>query len=143
VCSERTALQEAQLKFPDLKRTTPDLELHLIGPLQTNKARDAVALFDVIHTLDRESLAQALVRDATGRGGAPASTFRSTPARKSRSQVWHRATHLPLSSAASREWSLEIHGLMCIPLPKTCPRRTSPCFQALPVQPAFGNSAWA
>src|SRR6478609_2451948 len=46
-------VQEAQAKFPALKSEYPDLELHLIGPLQTNKARDAVALFDVIQSVDR------------------------------------------------------------------------------------------
>ncbi|MBV9990148.1 MAG: YggS family pyridoxal phosphate-dependent enzyme [Alphaproteobacteria bacterium] len=53
-------VQEAQGKWPALKCEFPDTELHLIGPLQTNKVRDAVALFDVIHTLDRPKLADAL-----------------------------------------------------------------------------------
>lgn len=53
-------VQEAQGKWPALKARYPDIELHLIGPLQTNKARDAVALFDVIHTVDRPRIAQAL-----------------------------------------------------------------------------------
>ncbi len=52
-------VQEAQGKWPALKADFPDVELHLIGPLQTNKLRDAVALFDVIHTLDRPKLADA------------------------------------------------------------------------------------
>lgn len=62
-------VQEAQGKWPDLKRQWPDVELHLIGQLQSNKAQAAVELFDVIHALDRPSLAQALARamDATGR----------------------------------------------------------------------------
>lgn len=53
-------VQEAQAKWPDLREKYPDVELHLIGPLQSNKTRDAVALFDVIETLDREKLAKAL-----------------------------------------------------------------------------------
>jgi PLP dependent protein len=53
-------VQEAEEKFPALKQFHPDLILHLIGPLQTNKAKDAVALFDVIHTLDRPKLAEKL-----------------------------------------------------------------------------------
>jgi len=56
-------VQEAQAKWPGLRARWPDAELHLIGPLQTNKARDAVALFDVIETVDRESLAAALARE--------------------------------------------------------------------------------
>jgi hypothetical protein len=53
-------VQEAQAKWPDLKLRHPDIELHLIGPLQTNKVREAVALFDVIQSLDRPRLAEAL-----------------------------------------------------------------------------------
>jgi len=62
-------VQEAQGKFPALKRDYPDLELHLIGPLQTNKVKEAAALFDCIQTLDRSKLARALAaeRDKSGR----------------------------------------------------------------------------
>ena len=56
-------VQEAQAKFPALKRAFPDLTLHLIGPLQSNKAADAIALFDWIHSLDREKLARALAQE--------------------------------------------------------------------------------
>jgi uncharacterized pyridoxal phosphate-containing UPF0001 family protein len=51
-------VQEAQAKWPALKAEFPDVELHLIGPLQTNKVKEAVALFDAIHTLDRPKLAE-------------------------------------------------------------------------------------
>ena len=53
-------VQEAQAKYPALREALPDLALHLIGPLQTNKVRDAVALCDVIETVDRPRLAEAL-----------------------------------------------------------------------------------
>ncbi len=56
-------VQEASGKWPGLKSRYPDIELHLIGPLQTNKARDAVALFDVIETVDRDRIAVALKRE--------------------------------------------------------------------------------
>ena len=56
-------VQEAQAKWPDLKTNCPDLELHLIGPLQSNKAAEAVALFDVIETVDREKIARALAAE--------------------------------------------------------------------------------
>ncbi|ABR62021.1 YggS family pyridoxal phosphate-dependent enzyme [Sinorhizobium medicae] len=56
-------VQEAQSKWPALKGRTPDIELHLIGPLQSNKAADAVALFDVIETVDREKIARALAAE--------------------------------------------------------------------------------
>lgn len=53
-------VQESQKKWPDLKQKYPDTRLHLIGPLQSNKAADAVELFDVIHTVDREKIAKSL-----------------------------------------------------------------------------------
>jgi len=53
-------VQEAMLKWPGLREEYPDVELHLIGPLQSNKAREAVATFDVIHTVDRPKIAKAL-----------------------------------------------------------------------------------
>ena len=56
-------VQEAQSKWPDLKARFPDIELHLIGPLQSNKAREAVALFDVIETVDRDKIAAELARE--------------------------------------------------------------------------------
>ncbi|MGB8182711.1 MAG: alanine racemase, partial [Stellaceae bacterium] len=65
-------VQEAQAKFSALKARYPDLRLHLVGPLQTNKVRDAVRLFDVIHTLDRPRLAEALARAMEQEGRRPA-----------------------------------------------------------------------
>ena len=56
-------VQEAQAKYPELRAAFPDLKLHLIGPLQTNKVREAVALFDMIETVDRPRLAIALARE--------------------------------------------------------------------------------
>ncbi|MBM3628062.1 MAG: YggS family pyridoxal phosphate-dependent enzyme, partial [Alphaproteobacteria bacterium] len=61
-------VQEAAAKFPQLKARYPDLELHLIGPLQTNKAREAVALFDVIESVDREKLARELAKEMARAG---------------------------------------------------------------------------
>lgn len=55
-------VQEAQEKWPELKADTPDMTLHLVGQLQSNKAEEAVALFDVIHSVDRTSLISALVK---------------------------------------------------------------------------------
>ena len=66
-------MQEAQGKFPPLKQEFPDLELHLIGPLQTNKVKEAVALFDAIQTLDRTKLADALAAERDKSGKCPKS----------------------------------------------------------------------
>jgi PLP dependent protein len=64
-------VQEAQAKYPALREEFPDLALHLIGPLQTNKVRDALAAFDVIETVDRPRLAQALAREMDHSGRRP------------------------------------------------------------------------
>ena len=65
-------VQEAKAKWPALRERYAGVELHLIGPLQSNKAKEAVALFDVIHTLDRPSLARGSGEgDRAGRAGAP------------------------------------------------------------------------
>lgn len=64
-------VQEAQAKWPTLKADTPDLRLHLVGQLQSNKAGDAVALFDAIHSLDRPSLADALAKAVAAQGRTP------------------------------------------------------------------------
>lgn len=61
-------VQEAERKWPALKTEFPDLELHLIGPLQSNKAADAVALFDAIHTIDREKIAAAIAAEMKKQG---------------------------------------------------------------------------
>ena len=61
-------VQESQGKWPALKNEYPDTELHLIGPLQSNKAADAVALFDVIHTVDRQKIARALATEMKKQG---------------------------------------------------------------------------
>ncbi|MEO3387285.1 YggS family pyridoxal phosphate-dependent enzyme [Mesorhizobium sp. CAU 1741] len=64
-------VQEAQGKWPALREDFPDLELHLIGPLQSNKAKEAVALFDVIETVDREKIAAELAKEIKKQGKAP------------------------------------------------------------------------
>ena len=61
-------VQEAETKYPALREAFPDLALHLIGPLQTNKVRDAVALFDVIESLDRLRLAETLAARSSAAG---------------------------------------------------------------------------
>ena len=64
-------VQEAKAKWPALRERTGDIELHLIGSLQSNKAKDAVALFDAIHSLDRASLAEALAKEIEKQGRHP------------------------------------------------------------------------
>jgi pyridoxal phosphate enzyme (YggS family) len=64
-------VQEAQTKYPEIRGNHPQLRLHLIGPLQTNKAKDAVALFDAIETVDREKLARAIAAETVRQQRSP------------------------------------------------------------------------
>ena len=108
-------VQEAEGKFPDLKAAWPDLELHLIGPLQTNKARDAVALFDVIQSVDRERLAAALVKEMEKLGRRPACYIQVNTGEEPQ-----KAGILPKDVDAfvalcRDQYKLPVVGLMCIP----------------------------
>jgi pyridoxal phosphate enzyme (YggS family) len=108
-------VQEAQSKFPELRKFCTTLELHLIGPLQSNKARDAVELFDVIHTLDRASLAEALRREVDRAGRCPRLFIQVNTGEED--QKAGVAPHEALSfvERCRTEWKLQIDGLMCIP----------------------------
>jgi pyridoxal phosphate enzyme (YggS family) len=107
-------VQEAQGKYPALKRDFPDLELHLIGPLQTNKVKDAVALFDVIQTLDRPKLADALAQERDKSGRSPRLFLQvNTGEEPQKAGVLPRETAALIVHARKLELSLE--GLMCIP----------------------------
>jgi PLP dependent protein len=108
-------VQEAEEKFPALKAEYPDLKLHLIGPLQTNKAREAVALFDVIESVDRERLATTLAKEMTRVGRRPECYIQvNTGEEPQKAGVLPAA--LDAFVAACRDThKLPITGLMCIP----------------------------
>ncbi|GLS22330.1 YggS family pyridoxal phosphate enzyme [Labrys miyagiensis] len=108
-------VQEAQGKWPDMKERYPDIELHLIGPLQSNKAKEAVALFDVIHTVDRPSIAQALAREIARQGKAPRLLVQvNTGEEEQKAGVIPQEADAFIA-ACRQEHGLEIEGLMCIP----------------------------
>ncbi|MFN9780228.1 MAG: YggS family pyridoxal phosphate-dependent enzyme [Phycisphaerae bacterium] len=108
-------VQEALLKFPALKAAHPRLELHLVGPLQSNKVRDAVALFDVVHTLDRESLAVALLRERERAGRCPRLFVQVNTGEEPQKAGLSPRDTLPFIDRCRAEWNLQIEGLMCIP----------------------------
>ncbi len=108
-------VQEAQEKFPALKAAYPDLELHLIGPLQTNKVRDAVALFDVIQSVDRERLAATLAREME-RAGKRLACFIQVNTGEEPQKAGIMPAELDAFVAACRDTHrLPVVGLMCIP----------------------------
>ena len=108
-------VQEAQGKWPGLKAETAGIELHLIGPLQSNKAADAVALFDVIETVDREKIARALAEEMEKQGKRPRLYVQVNTGLEPQ-----KAGIAPDDTAAfltlcREELGLSIEGLMCIP----------------------------
>ncbi len=110
-------VQEAKGKWPALRERQPEVELHLIGPLQSNKVREALALFDVIHTLDRESLAIALAREIARLEDRPAPRLL---VQVNTGEEPQKAGVAPLDADAFIEACRERHGLvvdglMCIP----------------------------
>ena len=108
-------VQEAQEKYPTLKAEHPDLELHLIGPLQTNKARDAVALFDVIQSVDRERLAAALAKEMA-RAGRNLACFIQVNTGEEPQKAGVLPGELDALVRSCREThKLNVVGLMCIP----------------------------
>jgi pyridoxal phosphate enzyme (YggS family) len=108
-------VQEAEEKFPALKADYPDLELHLIGPLQTNKAREAVALFDVIESVDREKLAVTLAKEMVRVGKRP-ECFIQVNTGEEPQKAGILPADLDAFVAACRDThKLPIVGLMCIP----------------------------
>jgi pyridoxal phosphate enzyme (YggS family) len=107
-------VQEAQAKYPALKQQYPDIELHLIGPLQSNKVKEAVALFDVIQTLDRPRLAETLAQERDKSGRCPRLLLQVNTGEEPQ-----KAGVLPREVAGlieqARKLELPLEGLMCIP----------------------------
>jgi PLP dependent protein len=108
-------VQEAKAKWPALKERHPNLELHLIGPLQSNKVRDAVQLFDVIHSVDRPKLAQALAGEF-----ARAEKRLRLLVQVNTGEEPQKAGVLPSETddfvgLCREDYGLAIEGLMCIP----------------------------
>ncbi|MBP2551317.1 pyridoxal phosphate enzyme (YggS family) [Neorhizobium galegae] len=108
-------VQESQGKWPQLKSETPGIELHLIGPLQSNKAADAVALFDVIETVDREKIARAVATEMQTQG-KPCRLY----VQVNIGMEPQKAGIAPKETVAfvdfcRKELGLSVEGLMCIP----------------------------
>jgi pyridoxal phosphate enzyme (YggS family) len=108
-------VQEAKAKWPALQARHPGIELHLVGPLQSNKAKEAVALFDAIHSVDRPSLAAALAKEIAKQGRAPILFVEvNTGAEPQKSGVLPEDADAFLR-ACRETYGLTIAGLMCLP----------------------------
>lgn len=108
-------VQEAKAKWPVLREQASGIELHLIGPLQSNKAREAVELFDVIETVDRPKIAAALAAEMKATGRRPRLLVQvNTGAEPQKAGILPEEADAFLTSCRE-EHGLEIEGLMCIP----------------------------
>ena len=108
-------VQESQVKWPQLKEEYPDTELHLIGPLQSNKTSEAVALFDVIHTVDREKIAKALAKEMSKQDRTLRLYVQVNTGREEQKAGIDPHQAVEFVERCRSEHGLEIVGLMCIP----------------------------
>jgi hypothetical protein len=108
-------VQEAQAKYPALREAYPDLALHLIGPLQTNKVRDALAIFDVIESVDRPRLAQALAKERDHSGRRPACLIEVNTGEEAQKAGIMPAEADGFIVECRDRLGLSILGLMCVP----------------------------
>src|SRR5260370_5877468 len=108
-------VQEAKAKWPPLKERHGGIELHLVGTLQSNKAKDAVALFDAIHSLDRPSLAEALAKEISKQSRRPTLFVEvNTGGEPQKSGVLPEETDA-FVKACREGYGLQVAGLMCLP----------------------------
>jgi len=115
-------VQEAQAKWPQLQDRFKGIELHLIGPLQSNKAAEAVALFDVIQTVDRPKIAEALSKEMQKQGRALPCFVQVNIGREAQKAGIAPEGLDDFLSLAHKVYGLNIAGLMCIPPLKGDPR---------------------
>lgn len=108
-------VQEAAAKWPALRQAWPGFELHLIGPLQTNKVRDAVALFDVIETVDRPKLAQSLAAEMAKSSRRPTCYIQINTGEEPQKAGVQPGEADTFIAQCRDDLKLPITGLMCIP----------------------------
>jgi pyridoxal phosphate enzyme (YggS family) len=108
-------VQEAQGKWPALKADFPDIELHLIGPLQSNKAKEAVALFDVIETVDRDKIAAGLAKEIIKQGRTPKLYVQVNTGAEPQKAGIAPDEAVAFVARCREHHGLTIEGLMCIP----------------------------
>ena len=108
-------VQEAKAKWPALIETTPGISLHLIGPLQTNKVKDAVQLFDCIHTLDRPRLAEALASEFARTARRPELLVQVNTGSEDQKAGVHPHEADDFIALCRTQHGLTVSGLMCIP----------------------------
>jgi pyridoxal phosphate enzyme (YggS family) len=108
-------VQEAKAKWPAITAATPGIELHLIGPLQSNKAKEAVALFDAIHSVDRPSICEALAKEIEKQGRSPTLFVQINTGEEAQKAGIAPSEADAFIATCTKDFGLTISGLMCIP----------------------------
>jgi len=108
-------VQEAKAKWPGLMAAYPGIALHLIGPLQSNKAKEAVALFNAIHSVDRPSICEALAKEIKSQGRQPELFVQINTGEEPQKAGIAPAEADAFIAACREQYGLSISGLMCIP----------------------------
>ncbi|MGI9401560.1 MAG: YggS family pyridoxal phosphate-dependent enzyme [Rhizobiaceae bacterium] len=108
-------VQEAMAKWPEIKEMYSDIELHLIGPLQSNKCANAVAMFDVIETIDREKIAREISREIEKQGANPKLFVQVNTGAESQKAGISIEEAVDFVEMCKSKYGLNISGLMCIP----------------------------
>jgi hypothetical protein len=132
-------VQEAKGKWPALRERYPDVDLHMIGPLQSNKAREAVQLFEAIHTLDRPSLAEALAKEMEKQGRRPKLLVQVNTGEEPQKGGVVPPEADAFIAACRERYGFSIAGLMCIPPADEPP---SPHFALLNTIAARNGLTW-
>jgi pyridoxal phosphate enzyme (YggS family) len=108
-------VQEAKAKWPAITAATPGIELHLIGPLQSNKAKEAIALFDAIHSVDRPSICEALAKEIEKQGRSPTLFVQINTGEEVQKAGIAPSDADAFIAKCTKDFGLTISGLMCIP----------------------------
>ena len=108
-------VQEAKAKWPPLRAAHPGIELHLIGPLQSNKAKEAVALFDAIHSVDRPSICQALAKEIESQNRHPELFVQINIGEEPQKAGIAPGEADAFIASCREKYGLVVSGLMCIP----------------------------
>src|SRR6202048_1676579 len=108
-------VQEAKAKWPGLMSAYPGIALHLIGPLQSNKAKEAVALFDTVHSVDRPSICEALAKEIDSQNRRPELFVQLNTGEEPQKAGIAPAEGGPVIASCRERYGLAITGLMCIP----------------------------
>lgn len=114
-------VQEAKAKWPSIMAKTAGVELHLIGPLQSNKAKEAVALFDAIHSVDRQSICEALAKEVEKQGRSPSLFVQINTGEEPQKAGVVPGEADAFIAACKKDFGLSISGLMCIPPAEDAP----------------------